>query len=189
MNKFILAFLPFAIAITFITGVVYVVLQQEIRNSANNPQIEVAEDAINLINSGASPMGLFLTKQIDIETRLKTFQIIYDDEGKVIGSNALLDKEAPIPPKGVFDYVRKNGESRITWEPKKGVRIAAVTKRFGGDNATTSGFVLVGRSLREVEKREKNLGIEILFGWLATMIATGISLVINKKIEERTTIN
>jgi hypothetical protein len=84
----------------------------------------------------------------------------------------------------VFDNAREKGENRITWEPKEGVRIAAVIKRFEGKTASTSGFVLAGRSLDEVEKRQKNLIFEMIFGCIGTLLITGAALWLleNKKI-------
>ena len=49
---------------------------------------------------------------------------------------------------------RQHGEERLSWQPRRGVRIAAVVQRVGGAHP---GFVLAGRSLREVEDREEQV--------------------------------
>ena len=83
------------------------------------------------------------------------FIIAYDDQGKPLASQARLNGGIPVLPAGVFDYVRQHGEERVSWQPilgtTRGVRIAAVVERIGGAHP---GFVLAGRSLREVEARE-----------------------------------
>ena len=76
---------------------------------------------------------------------------------------------------------------RLTWQPTPDVRIAAVTVYFSDSDqsiATTSsssvklrsGFVLVGRSLREVEARERQLGFIMGVGWILFLVATLISV-------------
>ncbi len=184
MNDFLNRFLPFGVVITLFSVLVYGVNQQEIRKAANNPQIEVAENAVDLINSGVPPFTLFASRAIDIENRLSTFQVIYDDQGNVIGSNAKLDGKSPVLPQGVFDYTRENKEDRITWEPKPGQRFAAVVMRYGSSTSTTtSGFVLAARSLREIEQRQKDLMKEVLIGWAVTILLTAGALYLTTKKE------
>ena len=65
-------------------------------------------------------------------------------------------KEIPRPPHGVLEYVRDHGEERVTWQPERRVRIAAVVVRYEGKG---SGFVLAGRSLREIEGRVRQVGM------------------------------
>jgi len=75
-------------------------------------------------------------------------------------------------PPGVLDYVRQNGEDRITWQPRPGVRMASVVVGFGG---VKSGFVLAARSLREIEKRGDQAELEAGLAWIA---ALGVSLIL-----------
>jgi len=94
--------------------------------------------------------------------------IIYDNTGKPLASSGFLNGEVPVPPMGVFEYVRENGENRLTWEPQAGVRSAIVVNKFTND--TGFGFVLVGRNMRETEKREADLMMKVGFGLLATLL-------------------
>src|SRR6202035_1968032 len=90
---------------------------------------------------------------IDIAQSLSPFLIVYDDQGAALGSNGQLNGITPVPPKGVFDYVRSHGEERLSGQPVRGphsVRIAAVVERVNGPQP---GFILAGRSMREVEAR------------------------------------
>jgi hypothetical protein len=143
---------------------VYAAVQQALRESANDPQIQMAEDAAASFASGTVPQSLAPAATIDISRSLAPFLIFYDDSGKVLASSASLHSEMPSPPPGVFDYVRQHAEERVTWQPEPGVRIASVIIRVGGPQY---GFVLAGRSLREVEKREARLmtqaGAALLF--------------------------
>ncbi|HTX80478.1 MAG TPA: hypothetical protein VMC62_12455 [Longilinea sp.] len=136
-------------------SLVYLVGQQILRQSANDPQIQIAEDAAAELSNGADAQALLPSASTDVAHSLAPFLIIYDDSGKVVASSALLDGSTPQLPDGVLDNVRKNGEDRITWQPKAGVRIATVIVPVTG---STAGFVLAGRSLREVEIREDNIG-------------------------------
>ncbi|MFL6464517.1 MAG: hypothetical protein ACJ73N_08945 [Bryobacteraceae bacterium] len=35
-----------------------------------------------------------------------------------------LDQAVPVPPPGVFDYLRSHGSNKFTWQPRRDVRIA-----------------------------------------------------------------
>ena len=82
--------------------------------------------------------------------------------------------------------VRPVGEDRITWQTASGLRFAAVIIHFSASStpasiasssgAISSGFVLAGRSLREVESREGQLEVVVGVGWVVTLIITVIWL-------------
>lgn len=169
-NSFV-AWLPLAVVIIIVSGMVYMAEQQNYRMSANDPQIQIAEDISEAIVQGrATPDAIVpATPSASISQGLSAFVTIYDDTGKPIGSSVALDGKLPEMPKGVVDFVKQKGEERFTWEPQKGVRIAAVVKHFGGK---TPGYVLAGRSLREIELREKNLMMLCGFGMLAALLVS-----------------
>jgi hypothetical protein len=162
--------LPIAGAVVALCFLVYAAVQQALRESANDPQIQMAEDAANAFAAGTVPQSLAPAATIDIGRSLAPFLIFYDDSGKVLASSASLHGELPSPPHGVFEYVRQHSEERVTWQPEPGVRIASVIVRVNGPQY---GFVLAGRSLREVEKREARLMTQAGAGLLFTL---GISL-------------
>jgi uncharacterized protein YacL len=58
------------------------------------------------------------------------------------------------------------GENRITWQPREGVRIAAVIVSY------QNGFVLAGRNLREVEIRETQVTQFAGLAWILAIIAS-----------------
>ncbi len=153
------------IVITIFCGLGYAEAQQVLRQSANDPQIQMAEDLANRLTSGRQPA--MSSDTIDIAKSLAVFTIIYDQNGKALVSTAQLDGKTPELPKGVFDYTTKHGQDRVTWQPKNNVRIALVVAPYKSNN---SGFVAVGRSLREIEKREQHAFWLAVAAWLASLL-------------------
>ncbi len=170
--------LVLALVITSFCGLVYLAGQQNYRQSANDPQIQMAEDGAVKMQLGQTPDGLN-TNLVDLNSSLAPFIITFNSSGQPVMSNSVLDGRIPTPPPGVFDYVKNHGEDRFTWEPKPGVRIAAVVTRFAGKS---SGFILAGRSLREVEIREDRLEQHVAAVWLLTLFASFVYLLISKKL-------
>ena len=161
--------LPLAAAITLFCGLLYTVAQQSYRMDANDPQIQMAEDTARALQSGGTAGLLVPSEKIDIAQSLAPYLIIYGSNGQPVVSNALLHGQIPTIPAGIFDYTRKNGEDRVSWQPEPGVRSAAVIVPVSGGKG---GFVLAGRSLREVEIRESNLTYMVEIGWLVTILAS-----------------
>ena len=176
-----LIWLSALIIITAIFGTIHFALQQDIRMSANDPQIEIAEDLASQLSSGQAPETLIPPgSESDILKTLSPHAIVFDNSGKPIVSSASLNSQIPVPPAGVFDWVRKHGEDRITWQPLKGVREAIVVLPYSSQR--TSGFVLAGRSLREIEKREDKVLWETSAAWAFSVIILSLSaLLIRKK--------
>jgi hypothetical protein len=158
-----------ATAVTCLSLMVYGAGQQILRQSANDPQIALAEDAAATLMQGAKPDSVVNSQQIDIAHSLLPFLIVFDAGGKPVASSAVLDGGVPSVPAGVFDYTAKHDQDRITWQPVSDARIAAVIQHYGG---AAPGFVLAGRSLREVERREDSLLAMVALGWLVTLALT-----------------
>lgn len=147
--------LPIAFVATMLCGIMYAAIQQVYRQSANDPQIELAQDAV-------PPSS---TNTVDIAQSLSPYQVFYDEQGNPDSGNGLLNGSLPNLPQGVFNYTRTYGEDRFTWQPEPGVRQAVVIVHlFGG------GFSMAGRSLREVEWRESQLELIVWLGWVLTII-------------------
>jgi hypothetical protein len=141
----------------------YAIPQSVLRSGANDPQVAMAGDIaavlergdmVDLLQRGALPALASGSARVDIARSLSPFVIVYDDQGRPLASQAQLNGQTPVPPKGVFDNVRQHGEARLSWQPvlgrEQGVRIATVILRVNGPH---SGFVLAGRNMREVEVR------------------------------------
>jgi hypothetical protein len=158
--------LPLVALTTVFCALVYVVAQNNLRSNANDPQIQMAEDAAFAFANGITPQ---LLDKVDMAKSIAPYLIVFDDSGKVLSSSATLDGQTPLPPSGVFPDGKSKGELRFTWQPQTGVRSAAVLVHYSGKD---SGFVLAGRSLREVEKREDSLAQLVALGWLAATVVT-----------------
>lgn len=172
---FLRLFLPIAFASTAISGLIYISVQQVLRQSANDPQIQIARDLAENLQNGKTAQEIIGQVQVDLSKSLATFIIIFDDVGKPIASQAVLDGRIPTPPAGVFTYTKQNKQDRITWEPKPNIREAAVLVRFEGSNP---GFILVGRSLSEVEKRISALEMQVKVGLAVALLAPLVILII-----------
>jgi hypothetical protein len=149
-----------------ICGVVYVAGQQILRQGANDPQIQFAEDAASRLSRG-DPVTVNGFGQVDVASSLSPFMITYDDKGVVTQTSAVLHDASPEIPSGVLDYAKAHHEDRLTWQPERGVRIATVAVYYSGTN---SGYVVVGRNLGEVEKREDQLAMEVAAALVACLV-------------------
>ena len=163
---------PFAAVTTLFCGLVYVAVQQALRHSANDPQIQIAEDAAVALANGKAAETVIPTAIVDMAQGLAPLVIVFDGTGAVLGSSGVLHGKVPIPPAGLFEFVRGHGEERVTWQPDRGVRMASVVVRYNGPHP---GFVLAARSLREVEMREAQTGQLAGIGWVGIL---GVSLVL-----------
>jgi len=170
--KIIKKWLPLAIASAGLCALVYVSVQQSLRMSANDPQIQMAEDAASALNRDAKVEAVIPATQVELSESLAPFLMVFDQSGKVVASSAILHGAVPSYPSGVLDYVRQNGQERVTWQPEAGVRMATVAV------PTKNGFVMAGRSLLEIEKRESQAeelaGLALLGIWAATLVVIAL---------------
>ena len=172
------AWLPFAVIILVFSGLIYVTVQQNYRSSANDPQTQYAEDISYALSHGTTAADSIVPPNPtqDISQSLAPFVIIFTSSTTPVGSSVSIDGKLPTLPSGVFELAKKNGENRFTWQPKKDTRIAAVVKYFSG---SVSGYVLAGRSLKEVEKRETQLcTMTVIAGALALALTYLVLLLI-----------
>jgi hypothetical protein len=159
-------FVPLAVLATAMCGLAYLETQQALRSGANDPQFQMAEDAVARLNGGATPASVLdTTRTVDLAASLAPFLIVLDPSGGVLATNATLDEEQPVPPRGVLDSAARGSPDVVTWQPRAGVRIAAVTIAWNG------GTVVAGRSLRRVEDQESNAELIAGAAWLASLAA------------------
>ncbi len=167
--------LPLAVVIVAMGGLVYIEAQQAYRMNANDPQMQLAEDGAAALAQGTAPEVIAPPLKIDVASSLAPFVMVFDDAGKTLASSGLLNGQDPQLPQGVLDYTRANGEDRVTWTPEAGVRIAAVVVRAAGNQP---GFVLAGRSLREAEKRIDQTSLRVTAALLAALVASLVMVVL-----------
>ena len=152
----------------------YAIPQHVLRSGLNDPQIQMAGDLATMldrygVNDGLVQGALLHATgggNVDMARSLSPFLMVFNDMGQLLGTNAQLDGQNAAPPKGVLDYVRQHGEERVTWQPRHGVRIAAVVVRVHG---AQPGFVLAGRNMREVEARIADVQTMAGLTWLGML--------------------
>jgi hypothetical protein len=175
LRNIIKSWLPLAVVVTVVFAFIELIVQQSLRSGANDPQIQMAEDLAQALADQRSTSSLLPEGQVDITTSLAPYIILFDSQGNPTDSNARLHGEIPRLPPGVLEYTRQHGQDRITWQPEPGVRSATVIVAI---EQGKRGFVLAGRSLREVELRESQLEIQVLFGWLTGLLASLFAIVV-----------
>jgi hypothetical protein len=168
--------LPIAVASTGLAGLVYVTVQQNYRQSANDPQLQMARDSAARLSSGAAPADVVGDARVDLARSLAPYRIVYDDRGGVLASSGTLDGHVPRPPLGVLQTAADRGEDTLTWQPRPGVRSAVDVVSWSSGGA--SGTVLAGRSLVEVEQRENELTLTVGAGWAAVLGASAVAAVV-----------
>ena len=183
MRTFI-SWLPLAVAITGLCGLIYVAVQQDYRQSLNDPQIQMAEDAAAKLAAGTQSSEIVPDPDtVNIVSSLAPWLAIYNDDGMSIISSGTFNGAIPEPPKGVFEAARtdvgkdtdQQNEDRVTWQSGAGVRQALVIVHY--DSPTGGGFVVAGRNMREVEDREGNLTLILGIGLLVLLAVTFVAKV------------
>lgn len=184
--------LPLGVALTGVFGFAFVAVQQNYRQSVNDPQIQMAEDIAAALSQSYTPATIVSSSvpPIDIRTSLSPWIAIYDATGTALESSGVLDGAPPQLPVGLFDthtwtslktFTAPSGsETRVTWQPRDNVRQAVVLVRFtvpdGGLNAGQTEWIAVGRSMRSVEERIINLTHLGAVAWSTTVLASFASI-------------
>lgn len=177
--KPLVPFASAAVILTILFGTIYVTVQQLQRNDADYPQIQMAEDVASGLDKGADPVS-FVASSIDFTTDLSPFTVIYDTAGRPVAGSGRLDGHLPTVPIGVLAAARGKPYSRVTWEPKPGARIAAVTV------AARQYYVLSGRSLTQVERNETVTLQLTALGWAASLAALAVTFMYHKTTKKGT---
>lgn len=162
--------LPLAVVATFAAVVSFAAAHHVYRQSANDPQIQQAQDWADQIVGGTDPSRLQLGPFIDPARSLAAFGVVYDQDGNIVASSVSAPSTMK-QPNGVFDSVdaAKNNEIHYTWQPASGERYATVIKRANLQNK--SYYVLSGRNLKLVEERTHELMTVIGILWAGALVA------------------
>ena len=157
--------LPLAVAVTFVCGLVYLVGQQSFRAGLNDPQIQVARDAAAALDAGAAVSSVVPSLAVQITRSESPFVVVYGADNGVLASSGRLGLNEPVPPQSVLDSARSDGENRTTWQPTSQLRLAAVSV------ATQDGrVVLAARTVSEVEHRITDLGRLTAIAWVSALV-------------------
>lgn len=168
------------LAVLILFATIYFVAHYVLRSSANEPQLQIANDtawktALQLAQNGKiNPLD---GEKIDITTSKEPFVTVYNKNGEVIDSTGVYNGQVPKLPEGVLQGTVDGEKTIFTWEPVEGARIAAVVVSSG-----KYGYVLAGRSLADTENDLNKLSyiLIVTFGFLIIAITT-VSIVYHKK--------
>lgn len=177
---FLFCWLPILFVSTVLVGLVYVTVHQSYRQGANDPQIQLARDSAMALQTATQLPYVSSAPQIDVATSLSPFRIIYNEKGEVTDSQGSLKGATPLLPNGVLHDAKLQGEDRITWEPALGVRLAAVVVPYS--NGNKAGYVLVARSLSEVEKHEAMLLKECVLAFITLAVGSFVLVFLLAKV-------
>ena len=144
----------------------YAGIQQVLRSDANDPQIQLAQDAAARLARGEEPGAVLPAGHVDVSRSLAPWVVIARTGGGVVAANGELEGGAPMPPAGVLDFAERHGGNRVTWQPAAHVRVALVVVPVGGRPGLV---VMAGRSLREVEERVDRIGRISLLAWAGSI--------------------
>lgn len=162
-------FLPVAALLTISCLLVAGAVQHDYRTSADDPQLQIATDAVLRLNAGAPPQKVAAGRPVDLARSLATHITVYGLDRSVLASTARLDGHIPVPPPGVLRSARTQGTDDLTWQPQPGVRVAAIVMPWKG------GTVLVGRSLGPTESRESDLSSLVEVIWVAGLLLLALA--------------
>jgi len=68
-----------------------------------------------------------------------------------------------------------NGPNKLTWQPQRGVRIAAVVVRFSG---SLSGYILAGRSMTEGERLISKFFYFAFGAWILSLSSSLVLIIL-----------
>jgi hypothetical protein len=173
------------VVLTLMGGAAAITMQQLLRRGADQPQIQMAKNYASQIVVGKRLEDVLPPVHIDIARSLEPFAIYYNDQGEPVGATGHLDQSVPAPPAGVFSYLRTHPVDNFTWQPRPGLRIAAVAFHVNGPNP---GFILVGRSLTLVQQQENALRRGTFITWFALMALLALGALFLNRAQARHTI-
>lgn len=163
LRRALALFLPYAVAVTLMSGMTYALVQHVLRADANDPQIQVAQDTAHALDGGAPPAKVVPADKVDIAGSQALVVAIYDNNHNQLGGDAVLNGATAAPPAGALDAA-KSSTNIVTWQPADGVRMALVVVPWKG------GVVMAARSLSLVESRIGDIGRLTLIGWLFSLV-------------------
>jgi hypothetical protein len=162
--------------VTLAAGTIYLVAQQVGRRAADDiPRVLVAQVVADLGQGPATGDLPVSGPASPLSSQSTPFVIVYDPAHAVVRSSVRLDETTPGVPAGVLDEAVSRGETRVTWQPRAGVREAVVAQPWSGPAG--SGVVVAGLGLGPTEDRAGAVLRLVLAGWAVAVAALTVSLV------------
>lgn len=159
--------LGFSVTAVFIFG--YISLQQSMRMSANDAPLDIAINIDQALTEGVSFKQFNSSRPVEMDKSLSPYVILYDASGTPIAGSGAIHGNYPVPPSGVFEYLKTHKQDSFTWEPSGSARQAVVARYHNG---ATPIFIIAGHSLKEVEGRVTQLSKLSFVLWLSTMVGS-----------------
>ena len=166
-------------AATLILGASYTMVQQSTRLAANDQPISLAQTLTAQLDSGATPNDVVSLQSINLRSNNNAFAIVTDTQQHILAGSAILDGQSPLPPKGVFNYMKSHSSDTFTWQPAGGVRLATYIIAYAGP--TGAGYIVTGQSLSEPEKRIDTYTKLALAAWIAVIAWASLTLLLPEK--------
>src|SRR5262245_40186344 len=110
LRRIVLRWLQFAGVLTPLCLFGYLLTQQSLRSSANDPQLQWARDAAVRLSAGQPADAVVPDDVIDFSRSGSPFLMVVSDTGSVVKSSGRLRADVRTVPTGVLDEVRRNGE-------------------------------------------------------------------------------
>jgi hypothetical protein len=158
--------------ITFTCALTYLVAQQSLRLSANALPAQLVKDVAINLQKGRSAQDSIPSQQVDASKSDVGFVMIYDQNKHLVATSGMFGTKKPSYPRGVLDYVAKNGEDRVTWQTPDGLRFATVAMK------SNDYYVVGARSLHETENTIDQTTHIVFYAWLACLICSAVAMLV-----------
>jgi hypothetical protein len=168
---------------TLAAAVTYLVAQHVGRRAADDIPRALVSQVVGNLSRPAAAADLAVPGPANaLSSQSTPFVIVYDPAHAVVRSSIRLD-ETPGVPGGVLDEAAMRGETRVTWQPRAGVREAVVAQPWVGP--TGSGVVVAGLGLGPTEDRAGAVLRLVLAGWAVAVAALTVSLLALRRPSNR----
>jgi hypothetical protein len=181
LKKSLEAWIPSALILTLVFFFGGMAISQVYRTSADDPQVQYVEEIGNYLSTKDSdPKNVTGDQKIDPAKSLSPFVIIFNNDRKTVTSSADFEGGTPIPASSKFSKINKSylfgllkneGQVRFSWGLNSKVRVAAVLSSYQVEGKD-AGYILVGRSLKEVDGRILYSIVTLAIGWLISCLVT-----------------
>ena len=168
MRRTLRIWLPLALLAIALSGMLYLVVQQVVRAAAEEPQLQLARQAADELDRGATAASVASGPTVDLRTSAAPMTVVTDRRGAILAGTGLIDGAPVAPPDGVLAAARGGEVDRVTWQPAAGVRLAQVTVGW------RNGAVTVARSLAETERVKDQLLVLVAVGLGGTLVALAL---------------
>lgn len=163
------SFLPI-LTIILITSIAYVMVQQTIRDEANDAPIDLAQNISETVEREPTILENQQQSQTVDPTKSDSMFIqVYKDDGSLAFSTLQIGQDKPTLSKSDLEASKNQRKAFTTWAPTNDVRLATVISRYEGNQP---GYVVTGKSLAQAERRINNLTRTAALGAVAASVIT-----------------